>query len=247
MPEEKPKIPARLVDIQRQEPWWHDQESYLVPRYHAPAISGSRIGVILGPLVYCLDADFDYANMWELRLDIDVAESSQPRWWGKENLVFAALLRDGRYQSILVESNSSNVRHRTLMKGEPYREMYMFEDRWPLQPVTVSGDCHVIDSYGHVYSHATRKQATLGRNIRIRHAPCIVGDQVILHLAWSEQTWVEWRDGTTLQKSLASKKYSEVYGMTTGHVGTAPIVAQGAIVCGFGDRLVCFDERAQVS
>jgi hypothetical protein len=244
--EKKLKLPTRLVDIQRQEPWWHDQKVFRVPTYQAPAINGSRIGVILGPLVYCVDADYDYANVWELSLNIDIADSSQPRWWGKDKLLFAALLRDGRYQSILVDSSSSEVRRRTLMKGKPYNDFYMFEDRWPLQPVVVRGDCHVIDPYGHVYSYTTKKTATLTRNIRVQYEPCVMDNQIVLHIAKSGQRWVEWRDGTTFKKLLASKRFTESYGITTGYSGTAPTAVSGSVVCGLGNHLVCFDERGQV-
>ena len=247
MPEETTKIPSRLVDIQRQEPWWHDQESYFVRPKATPAVSGSRIGIILGPLVYCLDADYDYANLWEVQVEPQIAESSPPTWWGKDKLVFAALLRDGRYQSISVDHTSASVGRRTLMKGEPYKDLYIFEDRSPIQPLITKGDCKVITPYGHVYSHTAKKRSTLGGNLRVRYAPCVTEEHIVLHLARKEQTWLEWRNPDTLQKHRMSRRVPERYGITTGHVGTAPVPASGSIICGFGDRLICFDAKGKES
>jgi hypothetical protein len=48
------------------------------------------------------------------------------------------------------------------------------------------------------------------------------------------------------KKIFSTKKIKEVYGLTTGNVGTSPYVKDSFILCGFGDRLICFEDDGKI-
>lgn len=245
------KVRTRLVERPREETWWHGLDCIApVPQFSCPAVSGSRVCVIRDDSLYVLDARFDYASVWEARpaQDTLIGIASAPCWSGAGHVGVAALLGDGRYQAIFGDVKARDLTGATLMKGEVYREMYMFEDRYPLAPIALKQGLFIIDPYGHYISSSTGTRGFIGRSIRIRWRPCLgkAGD-IVVHVSNSRSSWLEWRSQESLALSAKSERYPAVWTISHGHVGSAPqALSDGSTLCGFGDRLVRFAVDRQV-
>lgn len=132
------------------------------------------------------------------------------------------------------------------MEGEPYHPLQILEDRYQVNPIVAGNDLLLISPYGHVASVNSGQQRLLGQNLRLRFDPVVSEQNVIFHVGNQKQTWLEWRKIDTLQRAYSTKKYSALWGIAAGHVGSSPIVTEQGIVCGFGDRLVCFTQEGEV-
>ena len=249
MEKEANKIPSQLVERPRQETWWHGQDViFPVPHYPDPVINDSGIALIIQNLFYCLDGNFDYALKWQKFLDTPIAMASPPQWFGGDKIVVAALLRDGRYQSLFFDLNSDKLHRYTIMKGEPYKDLYIHEDRYPLSPVIAKGKCVIIDPYGHSIVYPEKKRRTLGRKLRVRHQyQTTPNGQVIVHAGNKDNSWLELYNPISLGNEKISQKYPSVFGFTTGHCGSEPLITEDYYICGFGDRLICLDHDCLIN
>lgn len=240
MRKNRKKLLSKLVERPRQKKGWGDV-IFPVPHYADPTIHGKHVAVALRNLVYCLNADFGYAKDWEFDLRTPIAETSSPQWWGDSKIALTALLFDGRYQWIVIDLETKKVIRRTLIKGKPYEPCCISEDRYPISPVVAGNDLVLISPYGHVETFVSNRRISLGRNLKVGYEAGVVGQFIVFHVANDRHTWLEWRKIDTLEKVLSSEKYETTYGITTGYVGTSLLVLERSVVCGFGDRLVCFD------
>lgn len=237
------EIPTCLVERPRQKAWWRGRDFICpVPHYPDPKVRDSKIALVMNSLFYCLDGNFDYAIRWQTCLDPPVARSSSLEWWGNDKLVTTVLLRDGNFQALLFNIDSNTMYRNTTMKGEPYRDLYIYEDRYPLVPCVNDDQCIVVDPYGHMIVYPGKNKKSLGRNIRVYNQYLITSNgKILLHVQKGNLSWLESINYKSLRKEMISKKYDCVYGITTGDCGTEPLVSGSNIICGFGSRLVCFD------
>ncbi len=241
---ERLKVPTRLVERPRQERWWHGLDVIApVPTFPDPTVSDSLILATLEGAVYCLDANFGYARTWEYSIGDPVARASSVQAWPDSGTVaLTALLRDGRYQAIVLDPNGpQGARRRTFINGEPYRPMYLSEDRYPLNPIVVGSNLVLQSPYGHILTMPTQRRKSLGRGRKVRVDSVAAGSAMIVHVANRTESWLEWLDPASLDRLAESRRYRSVFGLTTGHVGTAPIAHGSTVLCGFGDRLSCLD------
>jgi len=140
---DRPKIQSNLVERPRQNTWWHGLDVIApVPHYSTPSINGHLIAVVMDHLFYCLNNIYHYAVAWEFDLNIKIGMISPLQWHGSDKLGLTVLLQDGRYQGIMIDLENNHISRYTLMKGKEYHPLYIFEDRYPLKPISTSGLFH---------------------------------------------------------------------------------------------------------
>lgn len=246
MGEERTKMETRLVERPRQETWWHGQDFIApVPHYPDPTVKDSRIAVVMDRLVYCLDANFGFANVWEFDLESHIGLISSPQWWGKDRIALTTLLSGGKYQGIVIDIAARKTDRYTLMKGKEYHPLQVFEDRYPVKPIVIGNNLFFFSPYGHFFDVRDKIKKSIGRNIRI-YQPKAFKNQLIIHTRSNTGTRLEWRQIDGLEQIALSQYYDAKFGIATGQVGSAPFIRQDSVICGFGDRLSSFSHNGEI-
>ena len=243
MADDMSKIAARLVEKPRQEKWW-DEEGviYPVPRYQKPEVKGSMVAITFENRIYCLDANFGYAKLWESEFSGLAREITKPVFVVDRYIALSILRTDHVYDAVIIDLTTNEIQSHPISDSEKEYKIDMMGIGSPITPCASNIGSFFASYFGQLASHKEDWiDHIMNEDTRIRYTPLIHNEDLVVHLDDGEKTWLEWYDLHSLQLKNTSDKYDISFGISGGFAGTDPVSINGIVVCGFGTHLSAFD------